>query len=158
MHYISFSIWFSFLLVTLVDALRGTSKIVSKVIKGDPIEISEQSAAAPNAINCEEFKLILFHFKQVYIKALQIESVARGYQDKIDGEPFSPEKSLLHELFKSMHIIDKYHDINITLSKTVLDSGEECPSEQQIKEARQLNGNLSYIHTYKMSKNYLNVL
>ena len=147
-----------------MDALRGTSKIVSKVVKGDPIEISEQSAAAPNAINCEEFKLILFHFKQVYIKALQIESVARGYQDKIDGEPFSPEKSLLHELFKSMHIIDKYHDINITLSKTVLDSGEECPSEQQIKEARQLNGNLSYIHTHimcvyiKMSKNYLSVL
>ena len=126
------------LLVNLVDALKGAYKFVSRLLGKEPISNIETSE---NALNCSDFSTVLGDYEQVYIRTLQIESLAREY-DENSGEKdtFSPDPSIIHDIFSSLHGLNKYLDSNPNLSKIILANGEECPNEETMADARQLNG------------------
>ena len=81
--------------MTIVDALKHANSTISNILEKDPIVATEYS---DNVLNCSDFLLLLDDYKKVYIRALQIVSLARGYEDNVEGEPFSPDQSILEEI------------------------------------------------------------
>ena len=123
----------------LVDVLKETFETIANILEKDLITTTEHPE---KSLNCSEFLLVMDEFKQIYIRTLQIDSLARGFVENEQGEKFTPEKSLLDEIYYSANHIKKFNDPEFRVAKTIHDDGTECPSKAQLEEARQLNGNL----------------
>ena len=128
-----------FFAVILVDVLKETFETISNILEKDFITTDE---LPEKSLNCSEFLLLIDEFKQVYIRTLQIDSLARGFVENRPGEKFVPEPSLLEEIYYSTNHIKQFNDPELRVAKTILGDGTECPSKAQVEEAGQLNGSL----------------
>ena len=87
--------------------------------------------------------MLIEDYKKIYIRALQLESMARGLEDNNHDTPFLADQLILDELTSSVHRIRKYKGTVISASRA---NSQTCPTSDQIAEARQLSGWLfSYI-------------
>ena len=123
--------------VKLTDALKETFEAMSKILDEEPLTLSESSESF---LNCSEFLLMIDEFKQIYISTLQIDSLARGFEDNGHGEKFTPEPAILEKIESSTKYIRNLNKLNLRIAKEITDDGSECPSNVQLEEARQLIG------------------
>ena len=121
----------------LVDVLKETHETISKILEKEPIAAFEISEGT---LNCSEYFLIVDEFKQVYIRALQIDSLARGFDDNGSEGKFMVDENIMEEIYYSTDHIKKFRNLEIKIAKETLEDGTECPSSTQLKEARELNG------------------
>ena len=121
----------------LVDALKETFETINNILEQEPAVLSESTKGT---LNCSELLLILDEFKQVYIRSLQIDSLARRFNDKGSGEKFSIEPTMMEEIYYSTDHIKQFRNLNIKIAKETLDDGSECPTRTQLMEARELKG------------------
>ena len=138
-HYclVNISLNLSSLVVMLVDALKETFETISNILEQEPTVLSE---FAKGTLNCSELLLILDEFKQVYIRTLQIDSLARRFDDKGSGEKFSIDPTMMEEIYYSTDHIKQFRNLDIKIAKEILDDGNECPSSTQLIETRELKG------------------
>ena len=124
----------------LIDALKETFETMSKILDEEPLILSESSESF---LNCSEFLLMIDEFKLIYISTLQIDSLARGFEDNGHGEKFTPEPAILEKIESSTKYIRNLNNLNVRIAKEITDDGSECPSNVQLEEARQLIGKLN---------------
>ena len=101
------------------------------------------SHSSESFLNCSEFLLMIDEFKQIYISTLQIDSLARGFEDNGNGDKFTPEPEILEKIDQSAKYIRNLDNLNVRIAKEITDDGSECPSDVQLEEARQLIGKLN---------------
>ena len=121
----------------LVDALKETYETINNILEQEPAVLSEFTKGT---LNCSELLLILDEFKQVYIRSLQIDSLARRFNDKGSGEKFSIDRTMMEEIYYSTDHIKQFRNLDIKIAKEILDDGSECPTSTQLIEARELKG------------------
>ena len=127
----------SFLAVMLVDALKEAFETINNILEQEPAVLSE---GAKGTLNCSELLLILDEFKQVYIRLLQIDSLARRFKDSDSGQKFSIDPTMIEQIYYSTDHIKQFSNLDIKISKEILDDGSECPTSTQLIEARELKG------------------
>ena len=131
------SLYSSFLSVMLVDALKEAFETINNILEQEPAVLSEGTTGT---LNCSELLLILDEFKQVYIRLLQIDSLARRFNDTGSGQKISLDPTMMEEIYYSTDHIKQFSNLDIKISKEILDDGSECPTSTQLIEARELKG------------------
>ena len=124
----------------MVDELNHVNNVISKMLDTDSMEDTE---ASNHFLNCSGFLVLLEDYKKIYIRALQIVSLSRVYEDNVDGEPFSPDQSIVKDMLRSIRNISKYMDADVKIAKATRKDGSDCPSIEQMEEARGLSGSLT---------------